>query len=76
MIALALERRELHRRIALNVVRRAGGLPFAMVFASGHVTIPRMVRAGAILDLIAVAAISLLRWLLPPLVLDIPAAGR
>ena len=48
----------------------------AMVFASGHVTIPRMVRAGAVLDLIAIAAISLLRWLLPPLVLDIPAAGR
>jgi sodium-dependent dicarboxylate transporter 2/3/5 len=45
--------------------------PNAIVFASGHVTIPQMVRAGAVLNLIAVAAISLLPWLLLPLVFDI-----
>jgi sodium-dependent dicarboxylate transporter 2/3/5 len=50
--------------------------PNAIVFASGHVTIPQMVRAGAVLNLVAAAAISLLPWLLLPVIFDLAGAGR
>lgn len=37
--------------------------PNAVVFASGHLTVPRMMREGVILNLIGVAVISLYCWL-------------
>lgn len=45
--------------------------PNAIVFASGHVTVPRMVRAGFFLDIIAVLAIALFAWLVIPYVFNI-----
>ena len=45
--------------------------PNAIVFGSGHVTIPQMIRAGIALNLIAILAITLMSWLLMPLVFDL-----
>lgn len=46
--------------------------PNAIVFASDHVTIPRMARAGIWLNLLAVATITVAVTLLVPLVLSHP----
>lgn len=42
--------------------------PNAIVYASGHVTVPQMVRAGALLNLAGVGAVTLVILLLAPLV--------
>jgi sodium-dependent dicarboxylate transporter 2/3/5 len=42
--------------------------PNAIIYASGHVTIAQMIRAGVLLNLIGIALITLLSWLLAPLV--------
>lgn len=42
--------------------------PNAIVYASGHVTITQMIRAGVWLNVTGIALITLLSWLLAPLV--------
>jgi sodium-dependent dicarboxylate transporter 2/3/5 len=37
--------------------------PNAIVFASGHLSVPRMARAGILLNLIAVVLITAVTWL-------------
>lgn len=47
----------------------AGTPPNAIVFGSGYVTIPRMARAGVLLDVAAAVLAALWCWLIVPLVL-------
>lgn len=42
--------------------------PNALVFGSGYLTIPQMARSGALLDLIAIALVTLASAFLIPLV--------
>ncbi len=42
--------------------------PNAVVFASGYVTIPEMVRAGIVMNLISLGVVSLVAWLLVPVI--------
>ena len=44
--------------------------PNAIVYASGHVTMAQMIRAGAWMNLAGIACITLLAYLLVPLVFD------
>ncbi|HYC39572.1 MAG TPA: DASS family sodium-coupled anion symporter [Chitinophagaceae bacterium] len=44
-----------------------GTPPNAIVFASGHIGLPQMTRAGLVMNLIAVALITLFSWFLLPL---------
>ena len=41
--------------------------PNALVFATGHVTVAAMIRAGVVMNLIAVALVTLTAWLLVPM---------
>jgi sodium-dependent dicarboxylate transporter 2/3/5 len=41
--------------------------PNALVFATGHVTVAAMIRAGLVMNLIAVALVTLTAWLLVPM---------
>jgi solute carrier family 13 (sodium-dependent dicarboxylate transporter), member 2/3/5 len=45
-----------------------GTPPNAIAFATGHVTVPKMARAGVLLDLIGVAVVTVMTALLVPLV--------
>ena len=46
----------------------AGTPPNAIVFASGYVTIPRMAKTGALLDLAAALVVAVVTFTLVPLV--------
>ena len=48
----------------------AGTPPNAIVFGSGYVSLPRMARAGAVLDLLAAVLVAAWCWLAVPLVLS------
>lgn len=43
--------------------------PNALVFATGHVTVAQMVRAGALLHILSIALVALTVWLLAPVLL-------
>jgi solute carrier family 13 (sodium-dependent dicarboxylate transporter), member 2/3/5 len=45
--------------------------PNAIVFASGHVTVPQMVRAGIVLDLLCAVLLTALLYVLGIVVFDI-----
>jgi solute carrier family 13 (sodium-dependent dicarboxylate transporter), member 2/3/5 len=45
-----------------------GTPPNAIAFATGHVTVPKMARAGVLMDLIGVAVVTVMITLLAPLV--------
>jgi solute carrier family 13 (sodium-dependent dicarboxylate transporter), member 2/3/5 len=46
-----------------------GTPPNAIVFASGHIKLPKMIRAGLVMNIIAVILISLFCWFILPLLL-------
>jgi solute carrier family 13 (sodium-dependent dicarboxylate transporter), member 2/3/5 len=45
-----------------------GTPPNAIAFATGHVTVLKMVRAGVVMDLVGVAVVSVMTALLAPVV--------
>jgi len=47
----------------------AGTPPNAIVFGSGYVSLPRMARTGAMLDVLAALVVALWCWLIVPLVI-------
>lgn len=53
---------------SIGFVMPVGTPPNAIVFASGYVTIPKMVRAGLPLDIIGILLVSILTFFLVPLI--------
>ena len=53
-----------------------GTPPNAIVFASGHIQLKHMTRAGFVMNIVAVILISLFAWFLLPLFVSLPPGGR
>jgi sodium-dependent dicarboxylate transporter 2/3/5 len=53
---------------SIGFVMPVGTPPNAIVFASGYVTIPKMVRAGLPLDIIGILLVSILTFFLVPII--------